>query len=373
MLSHNAPVVRPANIADVPDLVAIENACFDTDRISARSFRGLVTRATAATLVVESGGTPAGYAMLLFRKGTAMARLYSIAVAPQFSGQGLGQRLIEAAEKEAFRRGKMLLRLEVRADNLNAIRLYRRLGYRPIGRYLDYYADHADALRFEKTLRGGLPLTTQTPYYEQSTDFTCAACCLMMALGRLKPGYRLDPVNEIRLWRQATTVFMMSGPGGCEPHGLAVAAHDEGLDTEIFVSETGSLFLDSVRSAEKRMVMELSQQDFRQRVRAKRIRVHRRAFTSRDIQRAVAKGELAAVLVSAYHMFGKKVPHWVLVHGDDGSHMLVHDPWVEDEVGETRADAANLPVPYDQFERMSRFGKANLRAAVVFKKRSMNN
>ncbi|MEZ5799703.1 MAG: peptidase C39 family protein [Nitratireductor sp.] len=78
----------------------------------------------------------------------------------------------------------------------------------------------------------------------------------------------------------------------------------------------------------------------------------------------MADQKVALVLLSGYQMFGKKVPHWVLAHGDDGAHILIHDPWVEDEVGETIADAANLPVPYEQFDRMARFGSAT-RAAVI--------
>ena len=77
----------------------------------------------------------------------------------------------------------------------------------------------------------------------------------------------------------------------------------------------------------------------------------------------------AIVLISGYHMFDKKVPHWVLAHGDDGSHIVIHDPWVADERGETISDAANLPIPYETFDRIARFGKVGLRAAVFLKKR----
>ena len=94
--------------------------------------------------------------------------------------------------------------------NERGLELFRRNGYRPIGRYLAYYADHTNALRFEKTIRGDVPLNAPTPYYEQTTDFTCGPCCLMMALARYRTDFRLDPVAEVRLWREATTIFMMS-------------------------------------------------------------------------------------------------------------------------------------------------------------------
>jgi [ribosomal protein S18]-alanine N-acetyltransferase len=41
----------------------------------------------------------------------------------------------------------------VRYDNAAAIALYEKLGYRQFDRYPGYYADGAEALRFEKTLR----------------------------------------------------------------------------------------------------------------------------------------------------------------------------------------------------------------------------
>jgi ribosomal protein S18 acetylase RimI-like enzyme len=355
---------RKATPDDIEALLRIEERCFEADRISRRSFRDLIASPTAETIVGEEGGAIIGYAMILIRKGTALARLYSLAVDPDAKSRGVGALLLEAAEQAAFDHDRLLMRLEVREDNERAIALYRRHGFRPIGRCLDYYADHSDALRFEKTLRGDVPLTTRFPYYQQTTDFTCGAACLMMALAAYLPSFKLDPVMEIRLWREATTIFMQSGHGGCEPFGLAVAAHEQGIQSSVAVSTKDILFLESVRNPEKRKVMELAQTDFRRRARTYGIAVSHKGFAMRDLRAALQRGACAIVLVSGYHMFGKKVPHWVLAHGDDGHHIKIHDPWVEDEFGETVADAANVPVPYDIFDRMARFGKNGLRAAV---------
>lgn len=361
---------RNATTGDIDALVRIEERSFETDRISRRSFRALIARPTAETIVAELDGAVCGYAMILFRHGTALARLYSIAVDPEVKGRGIGALLLAEAERAAYAHDRLLMRLEVREDNAAAIELYRRRGYRPIGRYLDYYADHSVALRFEKTLRGDVPTATAVPYYEQRTDFTCGPACLMMALARFVPETNLDPMLEIRLWREATTIFMMAGHGGCEPFGLAVAAHEHGLSASILVSTDEFLFMNSVRDPEKRQVMEYAQADFRDRVASYRIPVDYRAFTLDDVRSAIAAGKLVAVLVSGWFMFGKKVPHWVLAHGDDGRHIMIHDPWVEDEVGETVADAANLPVPYEVFDRIARYGASGLRAAVFLAERA---
>lgn len=365
--------LRPARMEDLDRLVALEREAFDADRISRRSFKTLLGSKSAILIVAEGPGGAAeplhGYAAILLRSGTALARLYSIAVAATAKGRGIGKALLHASEIEAFERDRIALRLEVREDNAPAISLYEASGYRPIGRYLDYYADHGNALRYEKTLRGDHPVESGVPFYEQRTDFTCGACCLMMAMARDVPGTAMSPVLEIRLWREATTIFMMSGPGGCEPYGLAVAAHEAGLDAEIHVSEPGDLFLEGVRSPEKQTVMALAQEDFRTRADAYGIRALIRPFTIEDISGVVARGGTAIVLVSGYRMFGKKVPHWILVHGDDGRHLIVHDPWVDDERHETVADAASMPIPYAAFDKMARFGKIGLRAAVFLTKR----
>lgn len=361
--------IRTARASDVDDLAAIEKAVFSSDRISRRSFRQFIERETAETLVAEIDGRVGGYAIVLFRKGSGVARLYSIAVGPFFGGLGIGRQLLSAAEEAAFEHDRMMLRLEVREDNGRAIRIYEQAGYRKIGREPGYYSDGETALRYEKTLRGDLPVATKVPFYPQTCEFTCGPCCLMMAMANFDRGFVPDPVMEIRLWREATTVFMMSGPGGCEPFGLAVSGYESGLAAEIFVSFYGALFLQSVRSEDKRRVMELAQVDFRRRAELYGIPVNYRPFTIDDIRAALAGGKLVLVLISGFLMFGKKVPHWVLAIGDDGDHILIHDPWVEDERQETILDAANIPVPYGIFMNMAQFGRDGLRAAITLGKR----
>ncbi len=361
--------IRAAVASDIDTLVAIENAVFQTDRISRRSFRLLIERETADVLVAEINGRLSGYCVILYRTGSGVARLYSIAISPDFSGAGTGRALLGAAENAAYENDRLILRLEVREDNPRAIALYEKNGYRRIGREVDYYEDGAAALRYEKMLRGTAPFATSVPYYEQTEEFTCGPACLLMARAAFDPDFVPNAVMEVRLWREATTIFMMSGPGGCEPFGLAVAAHEHGLAPEIIVSFFGALFLQSVRSEEKRRVMELAQVDFRNRVEEYGIPVDYRNFVLDDVRRALGEGRLVVVLISGFIMFGKKVPHWVLAIGDDGDHIILHDPWVEDERGETKADAANIPVPYSIFMAMAQYGRQGLRAAVILGRR----
>jgi ribosomal protein S18 acetylase RimI-like enzyme len=363
-------LMRHAIPDDLDALEAIENRVFETDRLSRRSLRYYIGHPRDALLVCERRGEVVGYALVAVRSGTALSRLYSIAILPEHARGGLGHRLMEAVENAALQRGSILLRLEVRADNAAAIALYERRGYRRFGVYEDYYEDHTDALRYEKRLVPQIaPPTRPPPFYAQTTEFTCGSCCLMMALAWADPAMRPDRTAELRLWREATTVFMTSGLGGCEPWGLAATLARHGLGPELRLSSPGPFFLDSVRSEDKREVMRVSQEDFRAEAERLGVAPPGPALDDAGLRSVLDGNAVAIVLVSGYRMFGKKAPHWVLAHAHDGRHVFVNDPWVETEDLETAVAAANLPIPADEFQRMARYGRENLRAAVVVRRR----
>src|SRR5690606_24049417 len=148
----------------------------------------------------------------------------------------------------------VFMRLEVSTANLGAIRLYEKLGYQQFGIYHDYYEDHADALRLQKRV-ATYPHDDEhrtLPYYAQSTEFSCGPATLMMAMAALDPDYRPSRRDELQIWREATTIYMTSGHGGCGPHGLALAAWRRGYRARVFVSQQGPLFLEGVRRAQKK-------------------------------------------------------------------------------------------------------------------------
>ena len=366
---RSAPTrIRAAELTDLDALVAIENLCFETDRLSRRSFRHLLTRGRAATLVAERGGAVAGYVLVLFSHGTLHARIYSLAVDPAARGQGLGRDLVLAAEDAAKDQECSEIRLEVRKDNEGAIGLYESLGYRRFGVLTDYYEDHEDAVRCRKSLAPQLGLDmVRVPYYAQTTDFTCGPAALMMAMGALEQDspVPLDRKLELRLWREATTIFMMAGHGGCGPHGLALSAWHRGFGVEVYVNERRPMLLDSVRSPEKKEVMRLVQEDMIEELEAHAVPIHHRALQSEELAALFARGGIPLVLISSYRIYREKFPHWVVITGFDTRYIYVHDPFVDEEEGESIADCINMPIPRREFEAMSRYGRANQRAAVV--------
>ena len=144
--------IRDARAGDVDALAGLEAASFPGDRIPRASFRRFLARPSAALRLAASPAGLLGYSLLLFRRGSTVARLYSVAVAAEARGTGVGRRLMQDAARVARAHGADRLRLEVRADNAAAIGLYESLGYRSFGRYPDYYEDGMEALRLEREL-----------------------------------------------------------------------------------------------------------------------------------------------------------------------------------------------------------------------------
>lgn len=111
-----------------------------------------IDRPTGDLLVVPAETGIAGYTLVIYRRGCSFGRIYSLAVSPEFRGQGIAQKLLTACEKYAMKRNCRELRLEVSVRNRPAISLYERLGFVAFGTYPGYYDDGSDALRMSKRL-----------------------------------------------------------------------------------------------------------------------------------------------------------------------------------------------------------------------------
>lgn len=357
---------RTATLEDIDALVALEQQCFDDDRISRRQFRHMLTRANAAVLLEERAGQIVGDVVVLFSRATSVARLYSLAVAADMRGQGVAKSLMHAAEQVAWSKHRAYMRLEVRKDNTAAISLYERHGYRRFGEWLDYYDDHAAAWRYEKSLSPELhPSLRQVAWYEQSLEFTCGPAALIMAMATLDPAVVPSRKLELRLWREATTVFMTSGHGGCAPYGLALAAARRNFRVRAYVSDKGVHLVDSVRSEDKKEVMRLVQEDMREQLRALSVPVLHRAISIDKMEAEFTAGAIPLVLISSWQIYGERFPHWVVVTGFDESFVYVNDPYVDYEAGETSLDSIYMPIARERFAAMTRYGRVKLQAVVL--------
>lgn len=355
---------RPATLADLDNLVHLENICFTTDRLNRRSLRHFITKSHSKFWVM---GTPAvAYGLVLFHRGTSLARIYSLAVSPKARGLGYAKQLVEAMEASAVAEDALFIRLEVADDNLSAMHLYQRLGYEPIRRLTEYYEDGHDGIRMEKRLHRNLHKPRELCFYPQSTEFTCGPACLLMAMRQSDASTELSQIAELNLWREATTIYMTTGHGGCSPHGLALALHKRGFVTQLRTSSEETPFLQSVRDTQKKQVVEGIHQDFLKQIATAGIPVSTTPLEVEELKQFLRDGFMVVMLISTYQLNRNKAPHWIwLVHMDE-HYAYINDPDVDEDEWQTELDNIYVPVPLERFAKMMMYGKNQYRAAVLF-------
>ena len=357
--------IRPATTDDLESLIAIEQECFDSDRLSRRSFANFIKPGAHELLVLVEGEKLAGYVLNLYRAGTNLGRMYSIAVVPAARGKGYGERLLQAAETAAQARHCIFMRLEVNVENKAAIHLYERNDYRNIGRITGYYEDGSDAYRMEKRLRREtINRDIARPFYEQTTDFTCGPASLMMAVKFMRPEYDMTRREELRIWREATTIFMAAGHGGCSPYGLALSAWHRGLTVTLYIKQEEAPFLDGVRDEEKKYVIQEVHDDFVAEIKTTGIQIKVQNLEAAELDRILRSGHPIIALISTWRLNRNKAPHWVYVTASDEEFVYINDPDINEDPHLTQTDYIHVPIAKAIFREMARFGQKRLRCLV---------
>lgn len=345
-------------------LEQFERASFEHDRISLASWRRLLRSPSAQVLVARAHGAPVGVCVVLRRKGASVARLYSIAVAAERRGTGLGGLLVSAASRYARQAGCAVLRLESHVANASAHRLFGHHGFVETARRRAYYEDGADAICFQKDLFDDSlvagQLLQRVQHYAQTLDFTCGPCALLMAMSAMDPSVALNQTAEIRLWREATTVFMAAGHGGCGPFGLAHAAYRHGFDVTVYAAAGASLFIDSVRDPYKKDVIALVENDFRAELEVHHVPIFARSVSPESVVEQLRLGRLPIVLISLWRLYRERAPHWVVIVGFDGAVFRILDPMKRSPDAD-----GGVSISLDEFRKIAKYGRRGRTAAVI--------
>ena len=106
-------------------------------------------------LIASKEGTIAGFAIMRF--GDHQAHLFLLAVQPEYRRTGIGRSMMQWLEKSCRTAGIQAVRLEVRSSNRGAMRFYRSLGYRFLGKVAGYYDRREAAAILAKSLNESIP------------------------------------------------------------------------------------------------------------------------------------------------------------------------------------------------------------------------
>ena len=137
------------NAAHVPQVAAIEKACFGREGWSERSVSGELTNDLALWLVAVEGDTVAGYVGSQTVCGET--DMMNVAVTADYRRRGIAEKLVLALVEELKKIESHCLTLEVRASNAPAQALYEKLGFKQVGLRPRYYQNpREDALILRK-------------------------------------------------------------------------------------------------------------------------------------------------------------------------------------------------------------------------------
>lgn len=180
----------------------------------------------------------------------------------------------------------------------------------------------------------------------------------------------MSQIEELNLWREATTIFMTRGHGGTSPLGLALCAYTRGYHAQLWLSSKEAPFIASVRSNDKKHIIELIHQDFLQRTQAHNIPIATFPNRLEPIKNALAAGFAVILLISTYRFNRSKEPHWIWLVHMDNDYAYINDPDVDKEQWQSEIDNVYVPVPIGDFEQMIKYGRKPYRSAILLAKES---
>ena len=146
---------RQPTVLDVPVLTSLERSLFPDYPWSQAQFKEEIAGlgGTRQFILALNDGSIIGYAGIMVVAAGVPADLLTIAILPDFRGQGLAQVMLAELESWAKAKGATEIILEVDTKNESAIRLYKFSRYEEISTRANYYGLGVDALIMRKELK----------------------------------------------------------------------------------------------------------------------------------------------------------------------------------------------------------------------------
>jgi ribosomal-protein-alanine N-acetyltransferase len=136
LLGRAEPRLSEAGPADAEAIAALHAASFHRGW-SEDDVRRLLLDHAVMTHCAAINGDVTGF--IMSRRATDEAEILSVAVESGQQGRGVGRRLLDWHLRHLAGQGTRAVFLEVEENNVAAIKLYRRAGFREVGRRPNYY------------------------------------------------------------------------------------------------------------------------------------------------------------------------------------------------------------------------------------------
>jgi ribosomal-protein-alanine N-acetyltransferase len=137
LFGRGTPMIADARLRDAEAIATLHAASFHRGWGEEEVAALLVERSVMAHRAVLSGKL---VGFIMSRRAADEAEILSVAVTSACRGRGLARELLQLHLRRLAGEGVRAVFLEVDETNTPAIRLYRRAGFREVGRRPNYYA-----------------------------------------------------------------------------------------------------------------------------------------------------------------------------------------------------------------------------------------
>lgn len=175
-----------------------------------------------------------------------------------------------------------------------------------------------------------------------------------MVMAALDENFVPNPVTELEIWREATTIH-----AGCGPIGIALALNRRGFAAHAMLSHDGT-FTESraANDVQKEAVRILQERDMKE-AGDKGVDVAVGHYSIDQLATWMSDGWHPIVL-TGIDFEGMRVTHWSVVTGVTADSVSFNDP-----LRQTNAETDTTTVDHRTFLQISRFGPAEERAIVL--------
>ncbi len=149
LFKRSEPVFTDARPRDATAIAAIHAASFQRGWGEEEIYGLLIEKSVVAHRATRSGKL---IGFILSRLAAGEAEILSVAIAPSWRGRKLARPLLDLHLRRLAGLGTRAVFLEVGEDNAPATRLYRRAGFREVGKRQGYYEGGATALVMRRDL-----------------------------------------------------------------------------------------------------------------------------------------------------------------------------------------------------------------------------
>jgi ribosomal-protein-alanine N-acetyltransferase len=145
--------VETASLRHLNRLYEIERECFGEEAFSQHQIATLIRDYNSISLVAVENNIIIGFILgaIYFQRNALDGHVLTIDISPPNRRRGVGSRLLKEIERIFSEKNVKTCHLEVKEDNVEAIKLYEKAGYKKIAKLKNYYG-RTDGLYLCKSL-----------------------------------------------------------------------------------------------------------------------------------------------------------------------------------------------------------------------------